>query len=84
MMLMETMELARNHENSANHAKNQMAEKKRVSICACSLPIPRNGSSKMKGYPKMLLKTNGRSWSILGSPTMLNKNKPLIDPNPRC
>jgi hypothetical protein len=26
-MLMETMELARNHENSANHAKNQVTEK---------------------------------------------------------
>jgi len=66
MMLMETMELARNHENSNIHAKNQVAEKKRVSVSTCSLPIPRKGSSKMKGYPKMLLKTNGRSWSILG------------------
>jgi hypothetical protein len=66
MMSMKTMELARNHEYSNNHEKNQVAEKKRVSNSTCSLEMLRKRASKMKVYPKKLLKTNGRSWSILG------------------
>ena len=66
------------------YPKNQPFEIKSVTNLNCRLSYSGKMIAKMKGYPRMLLKTKGRNYTVSEYPRMCVKNKQLIGAKPEC